>query len=261
MRPQDRASRLSQSRDTRSKPGGRADAAPCCARAESEVPISASEDDRPGGEPPCFLHRLDPEQGGLVDDQTHRDVARWRRAERERLIAARLALPVAARSAGGARIAAGLDRLLGDTAGAVVAITWPFRGEADLRPWAEARRGAGAVLALPVVIEKAAPLVFRLWPEGAALERGVWNIPVPGAALPEVIPDIVVAPVVGLDDAGYRLGYGGGFYDRTLARLRRDGHRPRVVGTGFACQRIPTIFPLPHDIAMDETVIAPAEPA
>ncbi|MEP4420404.1 MAG: 5-formyltetrahydrofolate cyclo-ligase, partial [Nitratireductor sp.] len=105
----------------------------------------------------------------------------------------------------------------------------------------------GGTLALPVVVEKAAPLVFRDWRPGMKLEKGVWNIPVPPAA-PAVIPDIVISPVVGFDPANYRLGYGGGFFDRTLAALPA---RPTVIGVGYAAAAIATIYPQPHDIAMD----------
>lgn len=74
----------------------------------------------------------------------------------------------------------------------------------------------------------------------------VWNIPVPADGI-DVLPDIVVSPVVGFDPACYRLGYGGGFYDRTLAAMAR---RPLVIGVGFAMLAVTTIHPLPHDIPM-----------
>ena len=117
----------------------------------------------------------------------------------------------------------------------------------------------GGASALPVVVQRHAPLTFRRWRRGDALEPGVWNIPVPadGAI---VTPDIVIAPVVGFDPACFRLGYGGGFFDRTLAALPR---RPRIVGVGYARQEIRTIFPQAHDVPMDMIVteagiVAPA---
>lgn len=205
--------------------------------------------------PPCFLHELDPAISGFADAQTETDVARWRKAERARLIAARQAVPVSDRQSADARLAAALSGRLGDLSGRTVGLYWPFRGEPDLRGWAADRRQGGARLALPVVLRKAAPLAFRLWTEGERLDRGVWNIPVPPATAAEVIPDVVIAPVVGLGEGAYRLGYGGGFYDRTLAALRGAGRRPLVIGVGYGFQRIPTIFPLPHDVAMDEAVL------
>ena len=174
----------------------------------------------------------------------------WRSAERTRLIEARLAIAADTRAAHAAAIADGLDRRLGDLDGAMVAIYWPFRGEPDLRGWAGSVIARAGLLALPVVVMKAAPLVFRAWSPGDRLEKGVWNIPIP-AADNRVVPDVVIAPVVGFDGGNYRLGYGGGFYDRTLAALPR---RPRVIGVGYTMQRLETIHPQAYDIAMDEIV-------
>ncbi|WP_323007936.1 5-formyltetrahydrofolate cyclo-ligase [Pseudorhodobacter sp.] len=185
------------------------------------------------------------------DAETRRDVMRWRKAERARLIAARQAMPVAARAAAEAVIIQGLDA----EPGTIIGIYWPFKGEPDLRAWAGLRRGQGARIALPVVVEKAAPLVFREWLPDAPLTRGVWNIPIPDADAALLIPDLVISPVVGVDPGQFRLGYGGGFYDRTLAALRAGGHASRVIGVGFTMQAIPTIFPLPHDIAMDKVIL------
>lgn len=213
-----------------------------------------NEDD--GGSPPCFLHELDPAVSGIVDDETARDVARWRKAERARLIALRQTVPVAARGAADAAISAELTLRLGDLARRTVALYWPFKGEPDLRDWAAGIRATGARTCLPVVVAKAQPLIFRDWTGAEKLERGVWNIPIPPETAAEVRPDIVISPVVGFDTANYRLGYGGGFYDRTLAGLVAAGLRPRVIGVGFAFQRIATIYPQPYDVALDEAVLA-----
>jgi 5-formyltetrahydrofolate cyclo-ligase len=119
-----------------------------------------------------------------------------------------------------------------------------------LRAWLRAITDRGARCALPLVVEKHAPLVFRTWRPDEPLVRGFWNIPVPaGGAV--VTPDIVLAPVVGYDEQGFRLGYGGGYFDRTLASLPT---RPRVVAVGYAQAAIKTIHPLPHDIPMDVIV-------
>jgi 5,10-methenyltetrahydrofolate synthetase len=206
---------------------------------------------------PCLITEADPANGGLPDAQTALDVARWRRAERTRLIGLRQALPVAARLAADAVLANRLDARIGPTEGRTIAITWPFKGEPDLRGWAARQRTAGARIALPVVVAKGAPLIFRLWAEGAALVRGVWDIPAPGDTAPELTPDIVIAPVVGLGTGNFRLGYGGGFYDRTLARLMAIGPKPLTLGVGYGFQAIPTIFPQPHDIAMEDGILIP----
>jgi 5,10-methenyltetrahydrofolate synthetase len=128
-----------------------------------------------------------------------------------------------------------------------VSAYWPFRGEPDLRDLMATISADGGRCALPVVVERHRPLVFRQWSPGQPLQRGVWNIPVPADGA-EVIPDVVIAPVVGFDPRCYRLGYGGGFFDRTLAALPA---RPRVLGVGYSAAAIPTIYPQPHDIAMD----------
>ena len=219
--------------------------------------MTAESDDDRGGEAPCFLHLLDASEGGIADEATLRDVARWRRAARERLIAARRALPVAARRAADEALAAALDARLGEVAGRAISLYWPFRGEPDLRGWADEARRRGARIALPVVVRRAAPLVFRDWTGGETLVPGIWNIPVPPEGAETVIPDIVIAPVVGLDGEGYRLGYGGGYYDRTLAALIRAGRRPHVIGVGYESQRITTIYPQHFDIPMDGHLLVP----
>jgi 5,10-methenyltetrahydrofolate synthetase len=178
------------------------------------------------------------------------EIARWRKAERERLIAARLAVPAEARTEMAGRIAASLDAVIGDPKDRIVSLYWPFRGEPDLRGWLASIVERGAIAALPVVVEKGRPLVFRAYRPGDRLEKGVWNIPVPAEGRP-VIPDVVLAPVVGYDARNYRLGYGGGFFDRTLASLPA---RPLVIGLGYAMQRIKTIHPQPHDVPMDRIV-------
>ena len=201
--------------------------------------------------PPCFMHELEPGRDhapALVDAWA--DVARWRRAERKRLLDARLALDVAARHDSANRIAAALDRTIGKFGGRTVSGYWPFRGEPDLRSWSIRVIERGGRVALPVVIRKDWPLEFRAWAPGDPLERGMWNILVPARG-PSVQPDIVIAPLVGFDDANYRLGYGGGFFDRTLATLPR---RAFVIGVGYATSRLATIYPQPHDIAMDAIV-------
>lgn len=207
--------------------------------------------------PPCFMQDLDPAYDGIAADAVHaRDVARWRKAERERLIAARLALPMAERAAHARLVEQQIDRMVPPTPETIVSLYWPFRGEPDLRPWMTAACTAGLRIALPVVIAKRQPLVFREWTPHARLKRGIWNIPFPADGA-TVVPTVVIAPLVGFDAAGYRLGYGGGFFDRTLAGLTV---KPFVIGVGHPVQRIATIYPQPHDIAMTWIVTGLAEP-
>jgi len=101
---------------------------------------------------------------------------------------------------------------------------------------------------LPVVEMKAAPLAFRRWTPQTRMVRGDWNILVPPPNADRLIPQITLAPCVGWDGEGYRLGYGGGYFDRTLAALRP---RPFTIGIGFHAARLATIYPQPHDIPLD----------
>lgn len=202
--------------------------------------------------PPCFMHELTPEYQGAPASQeaAWTDVARWRKAERKRLIDERLTADADERRAGSERIASGLDLAISKVSGRIVSVYWPFRGEPDLRNWMIRVIERGGRIALPVVIKKGWPLEFRIWAPGDPLERGVWDILVPSHG-PSVQPDIVVAPVVGFDDGNYRLGYGGGFFDRTLAAMPK---KPFAVGVGYARSRISTIYPQPHDVPMDAIV-------
>lgn len=197
--------------------------------------------------PPCYMHELMPEFREPPPGTAWSDVARWRKAERERLIAERMAWSADMRMAKSEAIAGKLDQAIDKVGNRIISLYWPFKGEPDLRNWLIRLIERGARIALPVVVEKNAPLEFRLWSPGEPLERGIWNILVPahGAV---VMPDIVIAPVVGFDVANYRLGYGGGYFDRTLAAAPR---KPLAIGIGYGSSRIDTIYPQRHDIAMD----------
>lgn len=174
----------------------------------------------------------------------------WRREMRERLIAARMALPQALRAEKSAQLVNRIAELLAQQPAKVVSLYWPFRGEPDLRPLGALIERAGGIAALPVVVTPKAPLVFRPWTAETQMTRGIWNIPVPDTAV-DVVPDLLIAPVVGFDPQNYRLGYGGGYFDRTLALLPKSA---RVIGIGYASQALETIHPQPHDIPMTQIV-------
>ncbi|EHL99695.1 5-formyltetrahydrofolate cyclo-ligase [Acetobacteraceae bacterium AT-5844] len=210
--------------------------------------------------PACLLHELDPSFLGLSQPeaapaqhsggsaaQEWEEVRLWRKAKRAALIERRLALSAARRAAHGEAVAATLEQVLSSCSGRLIGFYWPFKGEYDPRPLVRALHARGERLALPVVVEKAAPMIFREWWPGAPMAHGVWNIPIPATGEP-VTPDLLLVPLVGFDRRRFRLGYGGGYYDRTLAALPT---RPRTIGIGFECARIATIHPQPHDIAMD----------
>lgn len=206
--------------------------------------------------PPCMAADLDPTYFDTLgtDPEQARDVARWRRAERTRLASLRDGLGQTGRAQASVSICGHLARILasrGTSRGAVLAGYWPIRGEPDLRPLLSDLHGAGIAIALPVVETRAAPLVFRRWRPGARMVRGHWNIPVPPPEAEVMVPDIALAPCLGWDDGCYRLGWGGGYYDRTLAAL---SPRPATIGVALAAARLTTIYPQPHDIPLDMIV-------
>ncbi|HEU4617811.1 MAG TPA: 5-formyltetrahydrofolate cyclo-ligase [Gammaproteobacteria bacterium] len=176
------------------------------------------------------------------------EIRAWRKGERSRLIAERAGLSLATRTALTEALA---DRLRAESPAGLrrsVGFYWPLKGEPDLRPFVRALVEAGAEAALPVVVVKNQPLEFWRWTPAAKLTRqSVWGIPIPAERVPAQ-PEVLLAPVVGFDEAGYRLGYGGGYYDRTLASL---DPQPFVIGVGYELGRLATIHPQPHDIPMD----------
>jgi 5-formyltetrahydrofolate cyclo-ligase len=178
------------------------------------------------------------------------EVKAWRKAERDRLVAARERLDAATRERLRGRIDAHLWRSFPGLAAARLAFCWPIRGEYDARRLAERLRARGAVTALPVVVAPRQPLVFREWHPGVPLASGPLGIPYPVGSDP-VVPTAALVPMNGWDDAGYRLGYGGGFFDRTLASLAT---KPVVIGVSYELARMPTIRPQSWDVPMDWVV-------
>jgi len=179
-----------------------------------------------------------------------RELVAWRKEQRAALIARRQATEPEQRRRWNAAVEANLRALLSERAPSLLGFYWPFRGEFDARPMVRDLIERSWRAALPVVIEKNRPMIFRPWIPGMAMVDGIWDIPVPRNGVP-VVPDIVLAPLVGFDDARYRLGYGGGYFDRTLAALTP---RPHAIGVGFAMQEIDTIHPQDFDIPMDAIV-------
>lgn len=155
---------------------------------------------------------------------------------------------LAARSLGGDpdALTENLKRALLPYAGRTLAGYWPMRGEPDPRPAMESYDGP---LCLPVVTGKAVPLLFRLW-DGAELTPGVYGTSHPADSCPEVEPQVLIVPLVGFDSNLNRIGYGGGFYDRTLEKLRQK--RPTVaVGLAWESQLLPPIPVDPYDQRLD----------
>lgn len=178
------------------------------------------------------------------------EIKAWRKEKRAELIARREMVDAATRQRWNERITALIEGGFPDWSGGIVAFCWPYRGEFDARYVARHWRDRGATSALPEVVQKGMPLRFRKWWPGAPTRPGVYDIPVPDGT-DVVVPDVALVPMNGFDEAGYRLGYGGAFFDRTLGAA---AIRPVAIGIAYELARLPTIYPQPHDIPMDFVV-------
>ncbi len=178
------------------------------------------------------------------------EVRRWRKERREELLRTRVDAGTAQRSEWSRPIEATLRDFLPGLAAKSIGFYWPFRGEFDARPLVRDLIKGGMTAALPAVVQPKTPLEFRRWAPGTELEHGVYNIPIPKERnLLE--PEVLLVPLVGFDPQGYRLGYGGGYYDRTIASFAA---KPFAIGIGFELSRLATIYPQPHDIPMNAVV-------
>jgi 5-formyltetrahydrofolate cyclo-ligase len=172
------------------------------------------------------------------------EVRAWRREARQKLLAARAAIAVSVREDLSRRLIEHLRPMLQGQP-QPISFYWPIKAEPDLKPLMRELDAAGVRVCLPVAIKLGEPLSFRPWTKGTRMARGLWDIPIPADAT-EVEPRTLIAPIVGYDAAGYRLGYGGGFFDRTLAKFDDAA----ALGIGWSMFRLPTIHPQPHDIRM-----------
>jgi 5-formyltetrahydrofolate cyclo-ligase len=190
----------------------------------------------------------DRQTAGIMDGWD--EIKAWRGARRVELVARRESFSIEERRAWGARITALLTEGFPMLSGMTVGFCWPYRGEFDARFAVRYWRDRGARAALPEVKAAREPLRFRIWWPGAPMKRGVYGIPFPDGT--EIVqPDAVLAPMNGYDAQGYRLGYGGGYFDRTLAAL---APKPLSVGVTYSALRLATIHPQPHDVPMDFVV-------
>jgi 5-formyltetrahydrofolate cyclo-ligase len=143
--------------------------------------------------------------------------------------------------------------------GAVVSGYWPLDGELDIRPLLHQLHEQGHPVGLPVVKGKGQPLLFRRWSPGTALVQGSFRVLTPPEGTPEIEPDVLLVPLLAFDKAGFRLGYGGGFYDRTLEKRRHEAHSghpvPRgpvwAIGVAFAAQECENLPRGPFDQPLD----------
>lgn len=166
-----------------------------------------------------------------------------KRALRAAAKSARAAAKAAAPEAP-ARLAARFLDSIALPAGGIVGGYWPIGDEMDVVPLLAALQGRGVALALPVVEAPGRPLSFRAWRPGDAMAPGAHGIaaPLPGAAT--VVPSLLLVPLLAFDREGWRLGYGAGYYDRTLEALAAAGRAVMAVGVAYAAQEVPEV---PHD--------------
>ena len=163
--------------------------------------------------------------------------------------ALRDALPADARKAAAESIAA-RKFPLAITPATIISGFMPLKSEINPLPLLQKLAEGGARLALPVIAGRGKPLIMRAWEFGAPLDRGQWGIREPKADAPEVDPDILLVPLLAFDRAGYRIGYGAGYYDMTIHRLR--GLKPvTAIGIAFAAQEVPKIPTTPRDERLD----------
>jgi len=163
--------------------------------------------------------------------------------------ARRDALPAAARKAAAETIAV-RKFPLAVAPGTIVSGFMPLKSEINPLPLLQRLADAGAQLALPVVAGRGKPLIMRAWQWGEPLAAGVWGIREPKPEAAEVEPDILLVPLLAFDRAGHRIGYGAGYYDLTIARLR--ARKPvTAVGIGFAAQEIAKIPATVRDARLD----------
>jgi 5-formyltetrahydrofolate cyclo-ligase len=178
------------------------------------------------------------------------EIRDWRKRTRNELIERRLTMDKEVRRTQAREAIQNLYNSVDLSAYSTIGIYWPIRGEIDTHAIAHRHIERGGRVGLPVVVEKASPVQFWNWYPGIEMKRGFWDIPIP--AIEEVVtPELLIIPLIGFDRHCYRLGYGGGYYDRTLAAA---SPRPFTVGIGFAAMELPTIYPQPHDIGLDMIV-------
>lgn len=174
----------------------------------------------------------------------------FRAALRREKLAARLALDPRTHAMLSARIEAHLAAWLKSLPPQILAFCAPVRGEFDARPLASHLLEQGWSAAMPVVETIDAPMRFRRWTPSTAMGVDRYDIPIPAAG-PAITPDIVLLPLLAFDTQGFRLGYGGGYFDRTLAALVP---RPLAIGIGFELARVADIGPQEHDLPLDAVV-------
>jgi 5-formyltetrahydrofolate cyclo-ligase len=168
---------------------------------------------------------------------------------RQDAVARRDAIPADVRRAAAEAIAA-RQFPLAIGPGTIVSGFMPLKSEINPLPLLQKLGEDGVTLALPAIAGRGKPLIMRAWQFGAPLDRGQWGIREPKPEAPEVDPDILLVPLLAFDRAGHRIGYGAGYYDMTIARLRAI--KPvTAIGIAFAAQEIAAVPATPRDARLD----------
>ncbi|GAB5469470.1 MAG: hypothetical protein Kilf2KO_25000 [Rhodospirillales bacterium] len=137
--------------------------------------------------------------------------------------------------------------------GTAISAYWPMGSEIDVRPAVQHLHDDGHRIVLPVMQGAGRPLLFKVWQPGEALQPGAYGTSEPLDEAEFAVPEVLIVPLLAFDRKGYRLGYGGGFYDRTLAELRRLGHI-MAIGAAFAAQEVARVPRDATDLALDWVV-------
>ena len=170
---------------------------------------------------------------------------------RNRLLKERIQMPAADRELAGKKISIDLKKILASQKGSL-GFYWPIKGEFDPRPvvtdWLSINTSNAACL--PVIVEKNKPMIFRKWVPGQTLIKGTFNIDVPDTKSRVLIPNILLVPTLGFNEKNFRLGYGGGFYDRTLAQSSAF-----TIGLCFEHGKSSEIIEEEHDIPLDLIIV------
>jgi 5,10-methenyltetrahydrofolate synthetase len=176
-----------------------------------------------------------------------KDWQEWRKLKRAELMQYRESITAEDHRAWSGVITTTLEQSFLQLQRSIVGFCWPYRGECDPRPAMNFLHAKGATLALPEISGDDGLLQFRKWWPEAPMRMGAYAIPVPDNT--ELLTvDAIIIPLVGFDQQGYRLGYGGGYFDRMLATA---APRPLTIGIAFENLRLDSVHPQPHDIAMN----------
>jgi len=181
------------------------------------------------------------------------DIDDAKRALRAASDARRRVAAAADDGAAGERLAALFLEAIAVPESAPVSGFWPIGDEIDVMPLLRALAARRHSIALPVIAGRGRPLIFRRWVEGDDMAAGPFGIREPLDGAPEIAPRVLLVPLLAFDRAGYRLGYGGGFYDRSLAALRETGEA-LAVGAAWAAQEVAAVPRGAHDQVLDWVV-------